>query len=164
MSESMAELFRCITSGVYVVGVASAERHNAFTAAWVSLVSFQPLLITLSINPRHSSYQLLKSGGVFSLNVLRRDQMVLAEHFGGPNKNDKLSAIDWRPGKTGAPLLNDAMAHFECEMTAEHPAGDHVLIIGRVVGGTLFQPDAIPLSYRDTGDMDGASALFPDRF
>lgn len=164
MSQTMAELFRRITSGVYVVGVAAQERHNAFTAAWVEPVSFQPLLLALSINPKHSSYKLLKDGGVFSVNVLRRDQIELAAHFGGPNQNDKVAAVAWHPGKTGAPLLDDALAHFECELTGEYPAGDHILILGRVLDGVLLQPDAEPLIYRDTGDMDGASMIFPDSF
>ncbi len=164
MSHAMAELFRRITLGVYVVGVAARERHNAFTAAWVQPVSFQPLLLALSINPRHSSYQLLKEGGGFSVNVLRRDQIELAAHFGGPSQTDKLAAVAWHAGKTGAPLLEDVLARFECEMVAEYLAGDHVLIVGRVLDGILLQPEAEPLIYRDTGDMDGASMIFPDNF
>lgn len=44
------------------------------------------------------------------------------------------------------------------------PGGDHVLAIGRVVDGALLQADAVPLAYRDVGNLDGAEALFPDRF
>jgi flavin reductase (DIM6/NTAB) family NADH-FMN oxidoreductase RutF len=164
MSLAMADLFKRITTGIYVIGVAAGERHNAFTAAWVMPVSFQPLLITLSINPHHSSYSLLRQGGVFSVNVLRWEQMKLAGHFGTPSAMDKLDRVPWHPGKTGAPLLDDVLARFECELVAEHPAGDHVLAVGRVLDGTLVQPEAEPLTYRDTGDMDGASAIFPDRF
>lgn len=164
MSLAMADLFKRITTGVYVVGVAAGERRNAFTAAWVMPVSFQPLLLALSINPRHSSYALLRQGGVFSINVLRWDQIELAGHFGAPADIDKLARVAWHPGKTGAPLLDDVLARFECELAGEHPAGDHVLALGRVVDGALVQPEAEPLTYRDTGDMDGASAIFPDRF
>ena len=54
MSGSIAALFQRLTQGVYVVGVAYGELRNAFTAAWVMQVSFDPLLLALSINPRHS--------------------------------------------------------------------------------------------------------------
>jgi hypothetical protein len=37
-------------------------------------------------------------------------------------------------------------------------------VLGRVIDGSLLKPDAEPLTYRETGDMDGASAIFPDRF
>ena len=62
MRESIAALFKTLTQGVYVIGVANGEERNAFTAAWVMQVSFDPLLLALSINPQHSSYRLLKEG------------------------------------------------------------------------------------------------------
>jgi flavin reductase (DIM6/NTAB) family NADH-FMN oxidoreductase RutF len=46
-----AALFHQLTLGVYVVGVADAGRRDGFTAAWVMQVSFDPLLLALSINP-----------------------------------------------------------------------------------------------------------------
>ena len=164
MSQTMAELFSRITTGVYVVGVAGQERQNAFTATWVMPVSFQPLLLALSINPNHLSYQLLREGRVFSVNVLRKDQLDLAAHFGRPAQSDKFAGMIRRFGKTGAPLLADVLAHFECTLTGEYPAGDHVLVLGRVVEGFLEQPGAEPLIYRDTGNMDGSSLIFPDDF
>ena len=46
----------------------------------------------------------------------------------------------------------------------EYPAGDHVLVLGHVIGGKLLDSEAEPLSYRETGAMDGAAVLFPDVF
>ena len=43
------ELFRRLSTGVYVVGVAAGERRNAFTAAWLTQVSFDPLLVAGTI-------------------------------------------------------------------------------------------------------------------
>ena len=54
-----------------------------FTAAWVMQVSFDPLLLALSINPHHSSYGLLRDGRAFSVNVLKKGQLELAAHYGG---------------------------------------------------------------------------------
>ncbi|HYE36703.1 flavin reductase family protein [Methylocaldum sp.] len=164
MSQAIADLFRRITSGVYVIGVAAGDRRNAFTAAWVMPVSFDPLLLALSINPHHSSYELLRQGGAFSINVLSREQMDVARHFGAPASIDKLASVGWRKGRGGVPLLTEALAWFECDLAGEFPAGDHVLALGRVLNGALLQPNAEPLTYRDTGDMDGASAIFPDHF
>jgi flavin reductase (DIM6/NTAB) family NADH-FMN oxidoreductase RutF len=79
---SIAALFRTLTQGVYVIGVAHGEERNAFTAAWIMQVSFDPLLLALSISPNHSSYRLLKGSGAFSVNVLKRDQLDLAARLG----------------------------------------------------------------------------------
>ena len=164
MSDSIAALFQRLTQGVYVVGVASAELRNAFTAAWVMQVSFNPLLIVLSIDPHHSSYRLLKENRAFSINVLKKGQLALAEHFAQPSSTDKLAGQRWTTGRMGLPLLREALAWFECRLVDEHPAGDHMLVLGSVVEGKLLDVEAEALSYRETGAMDGASALFPDVF
>jgi serine protease Do len=52
-------------------------------------------------------------------------------------------------------------AWFACEVMSEHPAGDHVLVLGKVINGDLLDSKAEPMLYRETGSMDGASALYP---
>ena len=116
MSNSLASLFKSLTTGVYVVGVAHGEARNAFTAAFVMQVSYDPLLLALSINPHHSSYGLLKQGGVFSVNVLTKGQLALAAQFGAPAGFDKLASTQWTPGRTGVPLFHQCLAWFECQM------------------------------------------------
>lgn len=164
MGQAIANLFERLSVGVYVVGVAAGERRRAFAAAWVMPVSFDPPLLALSVNPGHASCALLREGGGFSVNVLRRDQADLAAWFGAPRQADKLAKVAWHPGQSGAPLLDDALAHFECRAVSETPAGDHVLVVGRVVRGELMQPGAEPLLYRDMGGVDGAADLYPDEF
>src|SRR5512143_1612163 len=124
-------------------------------------VSFNPLLLALSIDPHHSSYRLLKEGRAFSVNVLKKDQLELAEHFARPAITDRLVGQQWTMGRMGLPLLHEALAWFECRLVDERPAGDHMLVLGRVIGGKLVDSEAEPLSYRETGAMD---ALFPDVF
>jgi flavin reductase (DIM6/NTAB) family NADH-FMN oxidoreductase RutF len=159
-------LFRRLTYGVYVVGVADGDERDAFTAAWVMQTSFDPLLLALSINPEHASYPLLHAGGGFTVNVLKQNQQDLARRFGtrSGRDEDKLAGIRWRPGRTGAPILEDALAYFDCELSGEMGAGDHDLTLGRVTDGRVLDPDGIPLLYSDTGDMDGSSALYPRKF
>ena len=164
MGNHIAGLFQRLTLGVYVIGVAHGDVRNAFTAAWVTQVSFDPLLLALSINPRHSSYALLKQGRAFSVNVLKKSQLELAAHFGRPAGADKLAAIEWTMGRTGSPLLRDALAWFECQVIHEFPSGDHMLVLGQVIDGKLLDSEVEPMSYRDTGALDGASTLFPDAF
>ena len=163
MSESPVRLFRTLTCGVYVIGVGREERRSAFTAAWLVQASFDPLLLALSVNPGHASFPLLVEGGGFSVNVLGRGQLQLARHFGTQSGRDvdKLAGIAWRPGRSGAPLLLDALAHFECELAARTRAGDHEIVLGRVLGGALLAPQAAPMSYADMDDLDGSSALYP---
>jgi flavin reductase (DIM6/NTAB) family NADH-FMN oxidoreductase RutF len=162
MSGSVATLFQRLTQGVYVVGVAHGETRNAFTAAWVMQVSYDPLLLALSINPNHSSYLLLKKGRSFSVNVLKKGQLDLADHYGRSAQADKLTSTDWTTDRSGPPLLREALAWFECQAVSEYPAGDHVLVLGKVIDGKLLDSEAAPMRYCETGAMDGASTLYPD--
>ncbi len=164
MSQSISDLFKRLTQGVYLIGVADGESRNAFTAAWVMQISFDPLLLALSISPEHASFALLEKGGAFSVNVLRKDQLDLAEHYGRPGDAGPIAAPDWSFGKFGLPLRNDALAWFECKAKYMAPAGDHALVTASVIGGKLLDADAAPLTYADTGEMDGAAALFPKSF
>jgi flavin reductase (DIM6/NTAB) family NADH-FMN oxidoreductase RutF len=170
VSKSIAALFECLTQGVYVVGVAHGEARNAFTAAWVMQVSYDPLLLALSINPEHSSYALLEESRAFSVNVLKKGQLDLAARFGrshSPNNLDspnKLTSTEWTADRFGLPLLGEALAWFGCRVASEHPAGDHRLVVGKVFDGKLLDAKAEPMSYRETGTIDGAVALFPDVF
>jgi flavin reductase (DIM6/NTAB) family NADH-FMN oxidoreductase RutF len=159
----LADLFRRLTAGVYVVGVADGGRRNAFTAAWLMQVSFDPLLLALGVNPGHASFPLLVGGGGFAVSVLSRDQLDLAGHFGtrSGRETDKLAGVSWRAGRTGAPILAEAVAYLECRLTGRIPAGDHEIVIARPVAGEILLPDAILLTYADTGDLDGSRELYP---
>jgi flavin reductase (DIM6/NTAB) family NADH-FMN oxidoreductase RutF len=161
----VAELFRRLTLGVYAIGVSAGQRQDVFTAAWLTQVSFDPLLLALSINPENASYQLLHASGGFTVNVLTDSQLEWARRFGTRSGRDenKLVGIRWRPGRTGAPILEQALAYFDCALEGRHRAGDHELVVGRVVDGRLLAPGAVPLAYAATGDMDGSSALYPER-
>jgi flavin reductase (DIM6/NTAB) family NADH-FMN oxidoreductase RutF len=165
-SNQVAGLFRRLTLGVYVVGVTDGQQRDAFTAAWITQVSFEPLLLAVSINPSNASYELLHATGGFTVNVLKQGQLELARRMGtrSGRETDKLAGLPTRPGRTGAPILEEALAYFDCELMGRTRAGDHELVLGRVVDGKVLDPAADPLTYAETGDMDGSAALFPRSF
>ncbi len=158
MIENPGALVKLISHGVYVIGVGVGDHQNAFTAAWVMQVSFDPLLLAISINPAHYSYQLLQESGVCTVNVLGQDQYALAEHF-GRSAPDKMAGFQWHLAETGAPVLSESLAYFDCQISHYADAGDHKIAVCKVVtAATLKQ--GLPLLYSQTGDMDGSSELF----
>jgi flavin reductase (DIM6/NTAB) family NADH-FMN oxidoreductase RutF len=160
------ELCRRLTNGLYVVGVADGERRDGFTAAWLTQVSFDPLLVALSINPSHASFPILVAAGAFAVSILSRGQLELARHFGTQSGRavDKLAGQRWQAAHRGAPVLLDALAYLECLLVGRHPAGDHELVLGQVVGGRLLAPEALPMTYAETGNLDGSAELYPSTF
>jgi flavin reductase (DIM6/NTAB) family NADH-FMN oxidoreductase RutF len=161
MSENLAKIFIQIMHGVNVIGITDGDQQNAFTAAWVMQASFNPPLLVFSINPENRSFQLLKEGGICSINVLDCEQMELADHFGRHSDTDKMSACLWQKAKTGAPVMTESLAYFDCEVSHYADAGDHKLAVCRVVDAAIMN-DGCPMSYDMTDDMDGSSDIFPD--
>jgi flavin reductase (DIM6/NTAB) family NADH-FMN oxidoreductase RutF len=159
-----AELFRWLSTGVYVIGVSQSGRRSGFTAAWVVQLSFQPPLLGLAINPGNASYPLLVGGGTFTVNVLEKGRLDLARDFGtrSGREVDKLAAVQWRAAASGAPVLTESIAYFDCRVEARHPTGDHELVVGRVVDGGVTHPDSEPMLYAETGNLDGSAALYAD--
>jgi flavin reductase (DIM6/NTAB) family NADH-FMN oxidoreductase RutF len=164
MTGKLEPLFASLTHGIYVVGVCAGGRQNAFTAAWVMQASCKPPMLALSINPQHSSYALLKAGGGFTVNVLERGHVEMALHFGKPMVGNKLASVGWRGAGRGAPILDAAVAWFECELAGEIPAGDHVLVLGQVVNGGVLAEGAQPMDYREMAALEAAKRLLPDAF
>lgn len=158
MIENAEALVKQICHGVYVIGVGNGERQNAFTAAWVMQVSFDPLLLAISINPEHYSYRLLQESGVCTVNVLGRDQYAIAEHF-GRSASDKMKGFDWQVAKTGAPVLSESLAYFDCEVSHYADAGDHKIAVCKVVAAAALN-QGTPMLYSQTGNMDGSSKLY----
>ncbi len=158
MIENAEILVKQISHGVYVIGVGVGEYQNAFTAAWVMQVSFEPLLLAISINPAHYSYQLLQDSGVCTVNVLEQNQYALAEHFGRSAK-DKMVGFKWQTAETGAPVLSESLAYFDCQVSHYADGGDHKIAICKVVAAATLNQGR-PMLYSQTGDMDGSSELY----
>lgn len=159
MINNIDDLFKQISHGVYVIGVSDGEKTNAFTAAWVMQVSFNPPLLAISINPEHYSYWLMQAGGICTVNVLGQGQYSIAEHFGRPGVADKMAGFVWQQDKTGAPILSQSLAYFDCQVSHYADAGDHKIAVCRVLSAARLN-EGKPLLYRETGDMDDSRELY----
>jgi len=147
-----------LSSGVMVVSVADGDKVHAFTAAWVMQVSFSPVLLAISINPEHSSYELFKSGRVCTINVLAQSQMALAAHYGQSGLKHKMTQGTWSKTEASAPVLQESLAYFDCCWVSEMAAGDHQLVVCEVrSSGVLNQ--GVPMLYTDTENMDGSAEI-----
>ena len=144
---------RKIPHGVYIVGVKQGTQLNAFTGTWLTQVSFNPPLVALGIKKDSHSFEMIKQDKVFSVNLLGKDQKSVAEHFVKPATvvGEKLKDVKHRPGKTGAPILEDAIAWVECEVREiANERGDHAIVIGEVVEAGVLR-DEPALTLMDTG-------------
>ncbi len=131
------EVLRQMPYGLYVLGVRGEgdSAMNALAASWVTQCSFDPPLVMVAVRKPSRTYDLVKAGKVFSLNLLdRRDREVIRTiEQPARSAGDKLSKVAHVKEDTGAPILCDAFAYMECKVREIYEPGDHALIVGEVV-------------------------------
>ena len=81
-------------------------------------------------------------GTRFVVNVLGAAQQAVAQRFASAT-TDRFAGVGWRPGSHGLPHIDQAIAHFDCCTTADHPAGDHRLFIALVEHFTGSEGDPL---------------------
>lgn len=118
-------------TGVTVITVDTAQGPVGMTANSFTSVSLDPPLVLWSpalSSRRHDAFAQAES---FCVHVLGADQFELAMHFA--TKGDGFDSFDWSVGLNGAPRLGGCLSVFHCATDVVHPAGDHSLILGRVL-------------------------------
>ncbi len=112
---------------------------NASAVSWVTQCSFDPPLIIVAVRKSSRTYKLVKTGKVFSLNLLDRKERRIIRTLERPSRTagDKLGKVGHFEEDTGAPILRHAFAYAECKVRAIYEPGDHALVVGEVVHGGL---------------------------
>ena len=147
------EALRLFTYGLYAVSVRTGERRNAFTANWLSQVSFDPPLLALSVDNTASSLELIRAAQRFVVNVYGAEQRELSGRLGKTlsRSPDKLEGIALGETASGQPYLRETLGWVEVAVESETPAGDSTLLLGRVVDAGVQRHGEEPLTMRAAG-------------
>lgn len=146
------QVLRQFTYGLYVVMCVENNVVNAFTANWLSQVSFEPLLLVLSVENDSKSLPMILNSKKFTVNVLRSGQRELAGALGKSAVKfpDKLQNISYTLNEAGYPILQDALGWVACEVRQSMPAGDSTVVLAEVVDvGSLGEGQ--PLTMNEAG-------------
>ena len=118
-------------TGVAFVTAAPDDKPAGLIVSSLTSVSLEPPLISFCPSRSSLTWSRMRRTGRFGVNVLGRQHEQFAVRA-TPAGADRFADLDWEPGPGGAPLLTDALATLECEIVAEHPAGDHWIVVARV--------------------------------
>lgn len=122
-----------LASGVCVVTTSADGVPAGLTTTAVMSVSLDPPLVAVGVGRTSRTLGPLRAARRFAVHVLPHDREDVAAVFASKSA-DKFTGLAVRPGEGGVPVLVDAARHVvECETWAEVEAGDHVLLVGRVV-------------------------------
>ena len=139
------------TLGSFATGVAVATTLDAkgipkgFTANSFTSVSLDPPLVLVCVDKTASCYPAFAGTGHFAINILCEAQQHMSRAFASKSP-DKLADMPWVSGVAGSPIFPDSTAWLDCEVHNRVEAGDHPIVIGRVLNFGQ-SPAKRPLGY-----------------
>lgn len=139
----MSSIHKSLEKIPYAVSVVTVGRggvENALTVSWMSQVAFDPPCLMIAVDSLHYSVEFLESTKNFTVNLLGAEHKALATHFARPSTSDgaKLDSVATREAPSGAAILTDALAYYDCELLQAHRVGGHTLFIGRVIDAAVL--------------------------
>ena len=140
-----------LVHGVYVVATVHEGRRAGLTAAYVTQLSDQYVLI--SLGAQSHTRELISDSHVFGLTLLAADQVEVARYFGqcSSRQVDKFATVGWHTAETGAPLLDDGVVALDCRVvqTYDEPSTQCRLFVGKIVVAEALRPTATPLVFHE---------------
>jgi flavin reductase (DIM6/NTAB) family NADH-FMN oxidoreductase RutF len=140
---------RKVAHSVAVITACHDGKRRGVTATAVCSISADPPMLAVCLNKSGSAYDTISTSDHFAVNILSSDQQSIADAFAGRLPQDlRFDDASWTIGANGAPILEDALASFECERQRDMDASTHTLFIGLVenVNGSGHSD---PLLYHD---------------
>ena len=118
-------------TGVALITATDADAPLGLVVSSLTSVSLQPPLISFSPSRDSFTWSRMRRADRFGVNVLgeARGAYVRAA---APAGADRFAGVAWSRTTAGVPRLADAIAYLECTIDAEHRAGDHWIVVGRV--------------------------------
>ncbi len=139
-----------ISYGLYLVSSRKGERLNGQIANTVFQITSEPPTIAVSINKNNLTHEFITESKVLSVSILCRDTpLSFIGNFGFKSGRDidKFEGIDYKIGKTQAPVVIDnAVAYLEARVIQEVDVGSHTIIVGELVGADILK-EGEPMTY-----------------
>lgn len=140
---------RQVASAVFVLTARVGEETGGLTATSVCPVSSEPPLVLVSVNREATIERLISESGAFAVNFLSDEQHRIARLFTGSDfaPEERFAEGRWQALATGSPVLDGALASFDCLVERQLAHGSHTIFFGRVVASLSLDQEC--LIYRD---------------
>jgi flavin reductase len=167
MEGSMAiapEIFRSgmrrLAAGVSIITTTGSDGPRGLTATAVCSVGIDPPTLLCCVNRGSSAHDTIRSTGILAVNFLAERDQDLAIRFSGVETRDqRFGEGNWGVLTTGSPILETALASFDCTVTSVIDGASHSIFVAEVVGSRCGEDEA-PLLYF-TGGYGGFVATEP---
>jgi flavin reductase len=140
---------RQVASSVSIVTARSGKLRNGLTATSVCSVTTEPPTMLVCVNRQSRADAIIAESGAFAINVLADEHHKIARLFSTSqsSQEERFAEGRWITMATGAPVLDGAVASFDCQLESCVRSGSHHVYFGLVVAVASFDQQA--LLYRD---------------
>lgn len=149
----LRDLMARFATGVTVVAARHGPLLAGMTANAIASISVDPPLMMASVARRAETHGAIIGSHAFAISVLAADQRALAECFAQPTTAVKLTGFcdaPWHEAESGSPILEGALAYFDCRLVNRYDGGDHTIFLGEIVAAG-YREDAEPLLWYASG-------------
>lgn len=161
---AMRRAMGSFATGVTVVTGCDGEEPLGFACQSFASVSLDPPLVLFCADHRGRAWPRIRPNGKFTVNVLAEDQTDLCSRFGS-SRGAKYDGLDWSLSDWGTPSLPGVLMRVHAEVQDVHIAGDHDVVIGRVLQLEVPHEDRPMLFFRGRFGIDDEPAIeAPDLF
>ena len=133
--QKLRQAMRNWVSGVTVVSARHGDlRHGMTVSAFIS-VSLTPPLVLISLEKAARTHDLVDQSGSFGVSILSSQQQGISDRFAGrfSEDSDRFEGLGTHKLVTGAPLLKEFLACFDCKVVSRVTLGTHTVFIGEVL-------------------------------
>jgi flavin reductase (DIM6/NTAB) family NADH-FMN oxidoreductase RutF len=123
--------------GRFATGVAIAAVRDesgvphGLTVSSFTSVSLEPPLVLICLGHAVTNIEEFRHSRYFGLSFLREEQRAISDHFARKG-HDKFDGVDWYYGRSGVPLIANALGNMECVTYQRFTSGDHDIFVGEV--------------------------------
>lgn len=145
--DALKRAFSAFATGVTVVGTLDdTGAPRGLTASAFTPVSLTPpiLLVCIGYNTRTST--VFAKSEQFAVSILKADQADISTRF-ATKDNERFEVTPWEKRATGAPVLRECAAWFDCLVRDRVDAGDHFILLGDIEAIGVDESDPNPLGY-----------------
>lgn len=132
--EDFQDAMARFTAAVTIVTTTDDGEPVGLVATSVCSLSAEPPSLIACINKNTSAHDPILRNRIFAVNLLADSQAHLVRHFMGKKGPERFDAGAWDSMITGAPVVNGAVAVFDCELTNACDGFSHTILIGRIIG------------------------------
>lgn len=149
---------RRLAAGVSLITTGHGETQAGLIATAVNSVSADPPTLLICVNQSASAHDIIAACGNFCVNILPTACIDIAGQFSSSARRaERFASGEWRTLASGAPVLCDALASFDCRVTQQIAYHSHTIFLGEILDVRVTETEVEPLIYLDRNFHRGVS-------